>query len=211
MTNFIPIFPLGLVLYPGETLHLHIFEPRYIQLIQYCLANKKPFGIPTVINNELQEMGTLAVITEISKSYENGEMDIKVTGTEVFRVLELIKELPEKLYSGAIVSYPENKITGDKNMMQKLLLSIRQLHTLLKVEKIFSKTDNDICSYDIAHHAGMSLSEEYELLQLLHELQRIEYLKQHLKKVLQVLKEMESLKSRIQLNGHFKELPGIKF
>lgn len=95
--------------------------------------------------------------------------------------------------------------------MQKLLLSIRQLHTLLKVEKIFSKTDNDICSYDIAHHAGMSLSEEYELLQLLHELQRIEYLKQHLKKVLQVLKEMESLKSRIQLNGHFKELPGIKF
>jgi Lon protease-like protein len=211
MTNFIPIFPLGLVLYPSETLHLHIFEPRYIQLIQYCLANKKPFGIPTVINNELQEMGTLAVITEISKSYENGEMDIKVTGTEVFRVLELIKELPEKLYSGAIVSYPENKITGDKNMMQKLLLSIRQLHTLLKVEKIFSKTDNDICSYDIAHHAGMSLSEEYELLQLLHELQRIEYLKQHLKKVLQVLKEMESLKSRIQLNGHFKELPGIKF
>ncbi|MFZ4056744.1 MAG: LON peptidase substrate-binding domain-containing protein [Ferruginibacter sp.] len=211
MTNFIPIFPLGLVLYPGETLHLHIFEPRYIQLIQYCLTNKKPFGIPTVINNELQEMGTLAVITEISKTYENGEMDIKVTGTEVFRVLELIKELPEKLYSGAIVSYPENKMTGDKNMIQKLLLSIRQLHTLLKVEKIFSKTDNDICSYDIAHHAGMSISEEYELLQLLHELQRAEYLKQHLKKVLQVLKEMESLKSRIQLNGHFKELPGIKF
>ena len=50
MTNFIPIFPLNIVLYPGETLNLHIFEPRYKELVKECFSNKKPFGIPAVIN-----------------------------------------------------------------------------------------------------------------------------------------------------------------
>ena len=61
----------------------------------------------------------------------------------------------------------------------------------------------------MAHHAGLSLEEEYELLQLLHELQREEYLKRHLVKVLPVVSEMETLKGRIQLNGHFKNLHGF--
>lgn len=61
----------------------------------------------------------------------------------------------------------------------------------------------------MAHHAGLSLEEEYELLQLLHELQRQEYLKRHLKKVIPVIAEMESLKKRIKLNGHFKDLKGF--
>jgi Lon protease-like protein len=46
MTNFVPIFPLSIVVYPGETLNLHIFEPRYKQLIADCFANKKPFRDP---------------------------------------------------------------------------------------------------------------------------------------------------------------------
>ena len=84
MINFIPIFPLGIVLYPGESLNLHIFEPRYKQLITECFAEKKMFGIPTVVNNQLNEMGTLAEIVEISSTYENGEMDIKTKGVKVF-------------------------------------------------------------------------------------------------------------------------------
>src|SRR6187455_311175 len=50
MTNFIPIFPLGIVVFPGENLNLHIFEPRYKQLIKECFEQKKPFGIPPVID-----------------------------------------------------------------------------------------------------------------------------------------------------------------
>ena len=73
------------------------------------------------------------------------------------------------------------------------------------------KSDDELCSYDLAHHAGLSLEEEYELLGLLHESQRLEYLKQHLSKVLPVLAGMESLKERIQLNGHFRELKGFNF
>src|ERR1043165_2077597 len=108
MTNFIPIFPLGIVVYPGENLNLHIFEPRYKQLIQECFAEKKSFGIPTIIENRLQDFGSLMEITEITRVYDNGELDIKTIASKVFRILEVIKSIPDKLYSGAIVNYPEN-------------------------------------------------------------------------------------------------------
>jgi Lon protease-like protein len=209
MTNFIPIFPLGIVVYPGEELNLHIFEPRYKQLINDCSQNKKPFGIPAVLNNTVEEMGTLVEIVEITERYENGEMDIKTRGLEVFRILEIVKSLPDKLYSGAIVTYPENETTGKSILMSKLLVAIRQLHTLIKVEKSFKKPDDALVSYDVAHHAGLSLQGEFELLQLMKELQRQEYLKQHISKILPVLSEVETLKDRIQLNGHFKNLSGF--
>ena len=67
MTNFIPIFPLGIVVYPGEHLNLHIFEPRYKQLINECHEQKKSFGIPTVIEKKIQDFGSLVQITEIYK------------------------------------------------------------------------------------------------------------------------------------------------
>jgi uncharacterized protein len=210
MTNFIPIFPLGIVVYPGEQLNLHIFEPRYKQLINEYWQNKKPFGIPTVINNQVTEMGTLVQVLEISKVYEDGKMDIKTEGIKVFRILEVIKELPEKLYSGAIVNYPDNLEKGNRTLMQKLVKGIKELHKLLNIEKEFKKPVEELSTYDVAHHAGLSLTEEYELLELMNELQRQEYIKRHLAKVVPVMAEMEALKTRIKLNGHFKNLSGFE-
>ena len=207
--NFIPIFPLSIVVYPGEELNLHIFEPRYKQLITECKAANKPFGITPVINNHITELGTLVDIIELSKVYDNGEMDIKTKGNKIFRVLEEIKEVPEKLYSGAIVSYPHNKERGNRLLMQKVINGIRELHKLLKVSNEFKKAEDELLSYDVAHHAGLSLQEEYELLSLFNELQRQEYLKRHLTKVLPVVAEMELLKEKIKLNGHFKNLSGF--
>ena len=212
MINFIPIFPLGIVVYPGEQLNLHIFEPRYKQLIAECFAEKKMFGIPAIINNHLNEMGTLTAISEITATYENGEMDIKTVGVKVFRVLEIIKQVPDKLYSGAIVDYPENTENGGKkDLMQKVLKSLRELHRRLKLQKDFRKPDDELISYDIAHHAGLSLEQEYELLGLLQEVQRQEYLKRHLAKGLPVSAEMDQLKQKIKLNGHFKNLSALDF
>ncbi len=209
MTNFIPIFPLAIVVYPGEQLNLHIFEPRYRQLVNECFAAKKPFGIPSVIDDKINEMGTLVQIKEISQVYEDGKMDIKTEGLKIFRMLEPINELPDKLYSGAIVNYPENDERGNRTLMNGIVKGIKELHKLLKIEKKFSKPDEELWSYDVAHHAGMSLQEEYELLELLHESQRQEYLKRHLTKVIPVLAEMEMLKEKVKLNGHFKNLKGL--
>ncbi len=212
MTNFVPIFPLGIVVFPGEQLNLHIFEPRYKQLIQECVAENKLFGIPTVLENKLGEWGTLVRVRQISKLYENGEMDIETEGISVFKVLEVVKSIPDKLYSGAIVHYPENvQGRGNPEVMQKLIGSVRELHQMLKVEKKFTKPDELLVSYDIAHHAGLSVQEEYELLGLMHELQRQEYLKRHLLKVVPVLMEMEQLREKVKLNGHFKNLSSLDF
>lgn len=212
MTNFIPVFPLGIVVYPGEIVNLHIFEPRYKQLVSECYSEGKPFGIPTVIDNRLNEMGTLVRITEMVKQYENGEMDIRTQGLRVFRMLELIKTVPDKLFSGAIVNYPDNIAgPGKRALMTKVINAMRQLHQLLNITKDFHKPDEELESYDIAHHAGLSLEQEYELLGLLTEEQRQEYLKRHLGKVLPVIAEMETLKERVKLNGHFKNLSSFKF
>jgi uncharacterized protein len=211
MTNFIPIFPLGIVVYPGESLNLHIFEPRYKQLVNECYTQKKLFGIPAVIESRLQDFGTLIRILEITTVHNNGEMDIKTSGEKIFRILEVIKEVPEKLYSGAIVTYPDNKEIGNPEVMRKLMNSIRELHRMLNVQKDFSKKDEELKVYDVAHHIGLSLEEEYEILNLFDERQRQEYLKRHLAKVIPMVGKMEQLKEKIKLNGHFKNLEGFKF
>ena len=212
MTNFIPIFPLNVVVYPGEILNLHIFEPRYKELVKECFENKKPFGIPAVVNGQVAEYGTLVTIREIAQEYDNGEMDIITNGTIVFRILEIIKKIPDKLYSGAIVNYPENaEVYHRKELMQVVIKAIRELHRILNISKDFRKPDEELNAYDLAHHAGLSIEEEYEMLALFREEQRQEYLKRHLGKVLPVVVEMEVLKGRIMLNGHFKNLSSFRF
>ena len=209
MINFIPIFPLNIVVYPGEHLNLHIFEERYKQLINECYEQGKPFGILTVMDNHVEDLGTLVTVTEVVEKYDDGRMDIRTEGLKVFRVLEIIKSVPDKLYSGAIVNYPDTIDTKNVRMMRKIIESIRELHKLLKVSKDFKKEDELLVSYDVAHHAGLSLKEEYELLGLLQENQRLEYLKRHLNKVIPLIGGIDSLKEKIQLNGHFKELKGF--
>jgi len=193
-------------------LNLHIFEPRYKELVKECFENKKPFGIPAVINGQVAEFGTLVTIREIAQEYDNGEMDIITNGTIVFRILEIIKKIPDKLYSGAIVNYPENaEVYHRKELMQFVIKAIRELHRILNISKDFRKPDEELNAYDLAHHAGLSIEEEYEMLALFREEQRQEYLKRHLGKVLPVVVEMEVLKGRIMLNGHFKNLSSFRF
>ncbi len=211
MTNFIPIFPLGIVVFPGETVNLHIFEERYKQMITECFAENKPFGIPIVINNEVMEYGTTVKITEIFEIHVDGKMDIRTEGQQIFRSLEVIKQVPEKLFSGAIVNYPDNEIAIKPWAMQPIFSSIQELHKLLKITKSFKKPDHEITSYDVAHHAGLTLEEEFEFLQLPRELQRIEYLKRHLAKVMPIVQGMESLKEKVKLNGHFRDLKSFDF
>lgn len=199
------------MVYPGETLNLHIFEPRYKALINDCRASQKPFGIPAVIDQAVGELGTLVQIESIEKTYENGEMDIRTRGLHVFRILEMIPAIPDKLYSGAIVNHQDTDLNGNPELMLKVLDGIRELHRMLHVSKSFRTGDPPLNSYDVAHHAGLSIQEEYELLGLQKEIQRQEYLRRHLQKVLPIVAEMESLKEKVKLNGHFRNLEGFRF
>lgn len=210
MTNFIPLFPLAIVVYPGEKLNLHIFEPRYLQMVNDCLEQKKPFGLQVVIDNVPSEWGTLLHVTEVSKKYESGAMDIKTVGDTIFKILEPIHELPDKMYKGAIVTYPVNLQRGKESLKEKVIEKTQELHELLKVEKRLPVDISQINSYTLAHHIGLKADEEFAILTYLDELHRLEYLNRHLTKVIAVLKEMELLKEKIKLNGHFKHISGYE-
>jgi uncharacterized protein len=209
LTNFIPIFPLGIVVFPDEQLNLHIFEPRYKQLITDCYGENKPFGIPVVVSEKITDYGTLVHITHIKKVYEDGKMDIETRGGDVFNLIEHIPAIPDKLYGGAIVSYPANKTESFPAQMLGIWDLLTELHRILKVEKKYAKSQSELLSYDIAHHAGLTVEQEWELLQLFREDQRLVYLKRHLQQLLPTIREMERLKERIKLNGHFRELKGF--
>ncbi len=82
-------------------------------------------------------MVPLVEITEVSKQYDNGEMDIKTKGVKIFRILEIITELPEKLYNGAIVNYPDNYEKGIPGTMKKIMKSHQGAASTIKAGQGF--------------------------------------------------------------------------
>jgi len=87
-----PIFPLELVLLPGVPLPLHIFEPRYKEMIAECLDQKKPFGIVRASSDGVADIGCTAEIMSITKKYDDGRMDILTRGVERFEVIQVNEE-----------------------------------------------------------------------------------------------------------------------
>ncbi|MCL6524400.1 MAG: LON peptidase substrate-binding domain-containing protein [Thermoflavifilum sp.] len=211
MTNFIPIFPLELVVYPGEQLNLHIREKPYQQLIRESVESQKGFGIPPVIKGRLHEYGTLMQVIEIAKTHADGAIDIRARGIKVFRILEVVRDIPEKPYAGAIVHYPDNRTEGDRRLMESLIMALQWLHQRLNIEKSFDKPIDHLSAYDLAHHACLGLEGEYQVLELLHERQRQEFLRRHLKNIRPIIDEIERLKERVKWNGHFRDLQLPKF
>ena len=206
MTNFIPIFPLGIVAYPTEQVNLHIFEPRYEQLINECFSLKKHFGITTVFENKIQEIGTVMQINSIQKVYDNGELDITTIGINTFKILEVVKNIPEKLFGGAIVSHNQLPNFSNPNNQKIVIELMRKMHQLLNVTKNYKKPDDELTSFDIAHHVGLSIEEEYQLLQIENETQRLTFLLKHLKVAVYTLTQQQQIVKRIQLNGDFRNL-----
>ena len=92
MSSLLPIFPLELVLLPGVPLPLHIFEPRYKEMIAECLRQKKPFGIVRASSDGVADIGCTAEIMSITKKYDDGRMDILARGVERFEVIEVNQE-----------------------------------------------------------------------------------------------------------------------
>lgn len=210
MDDLTPIFPLELVVYPGNELNLHIFEPRYKQLINDCADTKQPFGIPSVVNRAIGNLGTLVELVEIINVEPTGEMDIRTKGLKVFRIEKLAKLYPGKLYGGAWLQYPPNHPAGDPAIMCTILAGLKKLHAVLNVDKPFRKVEEGLTSYEVAHPLGLTLQQEYELLGLFDERERQEYLRRHLEKVLPVVAEMELLKEKVKLNGHFRNVRGFE-
>ncbi len=209
MDEYLPLFPLNLVIFPGESLNLHIFEPRYRQLVNECLAEEKSFGIPAFIDGKLPGYGTRVEIMTLDKRYDDGQLDIKTEGVSVFRLLNFENPAPGKLYAGGrIVNVPAGG--GYSALSDQLIKQVAELYDLLETDADYDETQPNL-SYQVAHKVGLSVEQEYTLLTLTEETERQQFLLWHLDKVIPVLADMERTKQRIRMNGHFKNLDPLTF
>ena len=204
MSRLLPLFPLQLVCFPGEVLSLHIFEPRYKQLINEAEANDIEFGIPTFIKKKI-EFGTSVKLQEIAKKYPDGKMDIRIKGLKVFKITNFIPRINGRLYSGGDIDFLQNDMRGDESLNLRILELIRELQSFMKFTKPLPDSI-DFMSYDVAHYVGLSLEKEYKFLQILSEIKRQKYIIKHLEKTIPILHEVQALEEKVQMNGHFKNL-----
>lgn len=206
-TKQLPLFPLNLVVYPGEKLNLHIFEPRYRQLIAEAIAKETTFGIPTHIDDEVGNYGTEMQVVSVERYYPEGEMDVTTQGLRVFEMKAFYAKFTNKLYSAGEVVIPENTINPD--IMDELAIKewVAKLYEALHINKTFA----NYSSYEIAHHIGLDFEQEYALLQILSEYERQQFILEHLQQLVPRVIEIERLKLKVQMNGYFKNFKPLDY
>jgi len=208
-TSLLPFFPLNLVAYPGETLNLHIFEERYRQLVNECMEENKTFGIPAFLDNRMPGCGTEMKVVALHERHPDGSMDISTEGIRVFRIETFDNPVAGKLYAGGEVTFlPED--TDLIRPLPQLVELLEKLYSLLTTPVAYDVKQKPF-SFQVAHKAGLSLVDEYELLTIRRESARQQFLIQHLQKVIPIVAEMEHTKTRIRMNGHFKNLDPLNF
>jgi Lon protease-like protein len=212
MKEFFPLFPLQLVVFPGEKLNLHIFEPRYKQLIAEVETQNTTFGIPAYLNNKLVEIGTELELLKIVKRYPNGEMDIKTQGKRRFIIREFYSMSPGKLFPAGEVEFLEDNAPPNVTLNQSLYDKVKRLYDIMEIKRPLPEDANEIKTFEVGHHVGLNVDQEYQLLQLQNETERQLFLIQHLEKLMPIVEEMEELRKKAQLNGHFRNIipPQIK-
>ncbi len=206
----LPLFPLNMVVFPTEILHLHIFEPRYQQLTRECEAEGLTFGMPPFLDNRMMPFGTELRLVEVINRYENGRMDIRCEGLRTFELHEFSKTLGKKLYAGGTVQFYET--LDDSTLSDRILLAekAQQLFALMETPRHID-AEEIFLAYQLGHELGLSSQQEYQLLTLPSERRRIEFLIDHLTRTIPVVEEVERAKRRVRMNGHFKHFDPLNF
>ncbi|MDC6367428.1 MULTISPECIES: LON peptidase substrate-binding domain-containing protein [Flavobacteriaceae] len=205
----LPLFPLQTIFFPGETVPLHIFEDRYKQLMNDCRKEAATFGIPVFIDNSLS-FGTEVQLVEVVTTYENGEMDVVCVARNVFKILSFENQMEGKLYAGGDVEFLEMVYDASDELRKEILNKVEILYDLMEVPftKISPKQFN---SYSLAHKMGLSFEQEYELLQIVKETDRLLFIENHLDHTIKVLEQVNRTRLIIEQNGHFKNFDPLDF
>lgn len=206
MSDLLPMFPLQIVVFPNEDLNLHIFEPRYQELIRDCEAESLTFGIPAFIEGELMAIGTEIRLEDIVKRYPEGASDIRTKGMGIFAIKEFFEKMPGKLYSGASIERLDMEMTETPYFSEQILERTKELFELLDIDKELPEKGTDLSVFDIAHHVGLSLDQEYELLSIGDAQERQEFLLEHLQRLIPVVKHMDEIREKARMNGHFRRI-----
>jgi ATP-dependent Lon protease len=197
----IPLFPLNVVLFPGEQLPLHIFEPRYRRMVRECLDSKSPFGMLLGLPDGIVRVGCTAEILEVIKRYEDGRMDIITVGRDPFRVVELFSGDP--LLEGHIDYLEDTDSAAAPQSIKQLVELYETCHTLLfsGIPKDFDSVPRDQLSYTIAAALPLDLLWKQQLLELRTESERQHRLSTYLRDWAPHLQKVETLRHRAGGNG----------
>lgn len=210
MQGFLRLFPLNCVIFPQEEINLHIFEPRYLQLIQECELDSTDFGIP-FFHSGLRSFGSRVYLKSIRDKYKDGKMDVTVVGIDPFEILRFDSKVKGKLYSGGVVKTRSIDYDVDEIQKKSLIKRLEVFFELLQIRPkgMFGNTDS--LSFQIGHKVGLSLEQELELLLIPSEVDRQEFLSFHLNKMIESMEQAQSARKRIQLNGFFQSFEPLDF
>lgn len=197
----LPLFPLNVVLLPGADLPLHIFEPRYRQMVRECLDNQSPFGMLLALPNGVAGIGCTAEILEVTKRYRDGRFDIVTVGRSPFRAVELFENEP--LLRGDVDYLEDRPLPANPCISKELTDLYETCHTL-----IFGDYPRDVgaadsrISYSIAAKLPMDLLWKQRILETRSETERQERLVAYLREWAPLLQKNTVLRAHAVGNGH---------
>ena len=193
------LFPLDVVLFPGAPLPLHIFEPRYKEMISECLEQKRPFGMVRAQKDSLAEVGCTAVILNVFKKYEDGRLDIATQGKQRFEIVQLNQE--RAFLQGEVILFeddPSQVATDDLDAVIKLH---EQLLTILGQE-IQIERDQRPISFQLAHDLPVDLDFKQTLLEMKSEAERVETLLEYYRATIPKVEKTLRAREKASGNGH---------
>lgn len=200
--NLLPLFPLDVVLFPGMPLPLHIFEPRYQQMIRHCREQRQEFGVILARREGIARVGCTAEIVKTIKQYPDGRCDILTIGQSRFRLLEVFEDLP--YLQGRVDFLPdEDASLADSAASARLRELFQQAHNLIHGQpaSLPETTSGHSFSFTVAQELSLKLDTKQELLELTSEAERQQHLTEYLDSWLPQLQRVTRVKKRARGNG----------
>jgi Lon protease-like protein len=181
-TVLLPLFPLDIVAFPGQLVFLHIYEPRYRQLINECAEDGILFGIVTLVPGGVSSIGTEMKLEDILQRDDSGNMNVAIRGVRTFQLLQIRRVVEGKLYSAGRVSFNGN----DPLIEPETQAALVQLYNLAQERadiprKIVTPAPENL-SFRIAHDVGLTPGQKLQLLTIATERDRQLYLMAHLQR-----------------------------
>jgi Lon protease-like protein len=196
----LPLFPLDLVLFPGTPLPLHIFEPRYKEMIGECLANKAPFGVVRALEQGIAEIGCTAEIVAVTKKYPDGRLDLVAEGRNRFEVLTLNQE--RSFLRAEIIPIPDEPGAPAEEETARAIELHRQILSLAGAAQDLPDSSHGPISFHLAGSLPLDLDFKQKLLAIRSEHERIKTLAAYLESILPGLRRAARAREKAGGNGH---------
>jgi Lon protease-like protein len=197
----IPLFPLDVVLFPGEPLPLHIFEERYKEMIGLCLTNECAFGVVRAQRDGLAVIGCTARITRVLHRYDDGRMDILCRGEQRFEI-EMLENARAYL-EAQIDFFDDDKEVAPRNLKEECLALHFETMELAGFESNEMPTSLDgPISFLLASSLPADLGFKQQLLNSRSDAKRTQYLLEFYQAILPKLRAGAAGKKAVAHNGH---------